>query len=246
MIKCLSAAILIGIVSLTTASFASEIRVGGGGAACRGVFMPLSAFFESDTGIAVNTLPSSPAQGIIELNEGRLDVATAAIPFDEMIRGAAKNGITIDPSLFTAREIGKNRTLVFVHKSNKVKKLTKKQLQDIFSGKVTNWKKFGGADQDIIVVWGIATPGQNGLFKKQVLNGTPITDKRQEVTDYMSIRNFIASNPGAIGIDPHGFVSGGTRNPETPQITSPFIAVTKGKPSAEVEKLLQYVDEWMR
>ncbi len=246
MIKTLPAALLIVMLSLiTTASLASEIKVGGGGGACRGIFMPLAAFYESDTGTALKVLPSSPAQGIIELNDGHVDLATAAVSLDQMIMGAAKNGITIDPSLFNVTEIGKSKTLVFVHKSNKVKKLTRKQLRDIFTGKVTNWKKFGGKDQAIIVVWGIATPGQNDLFTKKILDGKPVADKHQEVTDYVSIREFIANNPGAIGIDPHGFASGGTRNPETPLLISPVIAVTKGKPSTEVEYLLKYVKEWV-
>jgi phosphate transport system substrate-binding protein len=246
MMKVLQVALFIGILSLAaTASWAGEIKVGGGGAACRGIFMPLAASFESATGIALKVLPSSPAQGLIELNDGHVDMATAAVPFASMAREAAKNGIAIDPSLFTVKEIALNKTLVFVHKSNTVKKLSKKQLKDIFSGKVTNWKNVGGANQKIIVVWGLATPGQNELFSEQILDGKPVTGKHQEVTDYMGIRNFIAETPGAIGIDPHGFASGLTKNPETPLVVSPVIAVTKGKPSADVEKLLQYVGEWM-
>jgi len=245
MIKILPVALLIGILSLTaTSGHAAEIKVGGGGAACSGIFMPLIASFESTYGIAVTVLPTTPAQGLIELNNGHVDIATAALPFDRVVREAAKNGITIDPSLFTVKEVGENKTLVFVHNSNKVKKLSKKQLQDIFSGKVTNWKKVGGVNQDIVVVWGLATPGQNDLFTKKVLDGKPVSVKYQEVTDYKSIKEFIAKTPGAIGIDPNGFVSAGTRNPESPQVSSPIIAIIKGKPSAEVEKLLQYVNEW--
>ena len=224
-----------------TSALASEIKVGGGGAACKGFFTPLAEAFEAETGIVMNVKASSPGQGLIELNDGHIDIATSAVPFDAMIRGAAKNGITIDPSLFTVREIAANKTLVFTHKSNKVKKLSKKQLQDIFTGKVTNWKKVGGANQEIVVVWGIATPGQNDLFTTQILEGQHVTLKHQEVTDYKSIRDYVARNPAAIGINPQGFVSSSTRNPKIPLITSTVIAVTKGKPSADCEKLLQYV-----
>jgi phosphate transport system substrate-binding protein len=237
--------LLIGLLTLTaTIALAAEIQVGGGGAACRGLFAAVAEFFQAETGIVVKVKPSTPGQGLIELNDGHVDVATAAVPFDSMVRGAAKNGITINPSQFTVCEIGTNKTLVFTHKSNKVKALSKEQLQDIFTGKVTNWKQVGGEDQEIVVVWGLATPGQNELFSKHVLEGKSITPNHKELTDYTSIRDFVAQNQGAVGIDPQGFVSSGTKNPQTPLVTSKVIAVTKGKPSAEVDKLLKFVKEY--
>jgi hypothetical protein len=36
-----------------------------------------------------------------------LDIATAAVSFGEMKKVAAKNRITIDPALFTVRDLGK-------------------------------------------------------------------------------------------------------------------------------------------
>jgi phosphate transport system substrate-binding protein len=235
-------AALAGMVLLaTTVSHAAELKIGGGGSACLGYFAPLVEACQAEAGITMKIKASTPAQGLIELNDGHLDIATAAVSFDIMVKGAARNGITIDPSQFTVREIGSNKTLVFTHKSNKIIKLSKKQLQDIFTGKVVNWKDVGGANEKIIVVWGLATPGQNELFTRQILDGKSVTQKHQEVPDYKGIRDFIAKNPGAIGIDPHGFVSAATNNPKIPLITAPVIVVTKGEPSAEVEKLLQFV-----
>lgn len=245
--KRLLVALLAGIISLAaTASMAVEIKVSGGGAACRGFFIPMIEPFKDVTGMDLNVKPSTPVQGLIELNDGHIDIATSAVSFDSMVKGAARNGISIDPSLFTVREVGVNKTLVFTHKSNKVKKLSKKQLQDIFSGKVTNWKQVGGADQEIVVVWGIATPGQNALFLKHIMEEVPLTKKLVEVSDYTSIRDYIAKEPAAIGIDPQGFKSPVTRCPESPLLTSPVIAVTKGKPSPEAEKLLKFVEEHVK
>ena len=36
---------------------------------------------------------------------------------------------------------------VVVHPSNPVKQLTRRQLEDIFRGKITNWKQVGGDDR---------------------------------------------------------------------------------------------------
>ena len=40
---------------------------------------------------------------------------------------------------------------VVVHPSNPVKQLTRQQLEDIFRGKITNWKQVGGDDRKIVV-----------------------------------------------------------------------------------------------
>lgn len=238
---------LVGMLFLAeTISLASEVKVGGGGAACNGFFIPAKESLKAETGIAMKVMPSTPGLGLIELHAGIVDLATAAVPLGDMLRGAAINGITLNPLEFIVHEIGNNKTLVFTHKSNKVKTLSKEQLKDIFTGKITNWKQVGGADQEIVVTWGIATPGQNTLFTKQVLDGNYVTLKHHEVTNYESIINFVEKTPGAIGIDPEGLVSARTNNPQTPLILSPVIAVTKGKPSAHAEKIIRFVKEFAK
>jgi len=235
------ASLVVMLLLAGTIGFAAEIKVGGGGAACSGFFLPATDSFKAETGIVMKVMPSTPGLGVIELHAEIVDLATAAVPLEDMIRGAAINGITLDPAEFIVNEIGANKTLVFTHKSNKVKTLSREQLKDIFAGEITNWKQVGGADQEIIVTWGIATPGQNALFTKQVMDEDCITLKRHEVTNYESIRDFVENSPGAIGIDSEGFVSARTNNPQTPLIISPVIAVTKGKPSANAEKLIRFV-----
>ena len=43
-----------------------------------------------------------------------------------------------------------NEAFVFyVNSKNKVKSLTLEQIQDIYSGKITNWKEIGGLDRKI-------------------------------------------------------------------------------------------------
>lgn len=223
---------------------AGDITVGGGGAAISGFIEPFVEPFETEFGIKVVTKQSTPAQGLIQLHDGHINVAVSATSLDVMVEGAAMNGITIDPAQFEVRKIGMNKTLVFVNKNNKVKKLSKKQLQGIFTGKIKNWKRVGGPDLPVLVVWGTATPGQNELFVRQILDGIQVTQEHIEATDYKNIRAIVAKTPGAIGIDPQGFASIATWNPQIPVVSAPVIAVTKGAPSAEVDKFLEYVKNY--
>jgi phosphate transport system substrate-binding protein len=57
-----------------------------------------------------------------------------------------------------------------------VKNLSRKQLQDIFSGTVTNWNAVGGADQKIVVVNRPRSSGTRAVFIKTIMGGAAIAD----------------------------------------------------------------------
>lgn len=52
-----------------------------------------------------------------------------------------------------------------------VDNLTKQQLVDIFTGKITNWKDVGGADQKIVIISRPDSSGTKATFKKYALDG---------------------------------------------------------------------------
>lgn len=233
-----------GILALLLAStpvMADQIRVEGGGASISAIFAPFQEPFEEVTGDKLIATMTSPVKGLIALEQGRADVATAAVPLEDMIKGAEKQGVKIDPGTLRTTVVGKNRTLLYVHRSNMIKSLTKQQLKDIFTGRATNWNQVGGDNRPIIVVWGKNTPGQNTQFIKEILDGQAVTDTVLTATDYDNIRQVIMQQPGAIGIDPHGFKMPALKSPQTPLLTSPIIAVTKGAPTPKVQKMLDFM-----
>ena len=226
----------------TLTAHADEIRVGGGGAAMSTIFDPIVSHYEKASGTFTTRRPSSPKGGLIDLAAGKLDIATAAVSLDSMVSGAAKDGVTIDKSTLHQETIGTNRTVLFIHPSNKVTKLSKEQIKGIFTGKIANWKDVGGDDRVIIVVWGIGTPGQNAQFSKEILNGEAVTKEALETTNYAAIKESVASTPEAVGIDPFGLSDETVKVIDNdPELTSPIIAVTIGKPSAKAQKLIDYV-----
>ena len=137
-------------------------------------------------------------------------------------------------------EVGTNRTVLFVHPSNTVVKLSKAQLKGIFTGKISNWKDVGGADKEIIVVWGKGTPGQNAQFTTSVLDGEPVAKDVLESTNYAKIKETVSATPEAIGIDPFGLADKTVNVIEVTLSDQPVIAVTLGKPH-QGQKLLDYV-----
>lgn len=237
--------IMAGIIFMlgAGAAAAQEIRIGGGGAAIATIFTPMKEQFEKSSGDRLTLMQILPGKSLIALDKGDLDAMVGTLPLATAVAEAAKEGVTIDLATLQQREIGKNEVVAFVHKSNRVKKLSKAQLKKIFTGKVTNWKAFGGTDLPIIVIWGTETPGQNALFIHEILNGEQVTAKAIKATDYLSIREMVKANPGSIGIDPSGMAIATVGRVDIPVLTAPIIMVTKGKPTEKVEKLLQFYNE---
>jgi phosphate transport system substrate-binding protein len=238
-ISVMTAAVMAISVSLATAD---EIKLGGGGASIATVFAPVKAAFEKATGHNLIILQSTPKDGLKQLWGGQLEVAVTAVGLDGMIAGAEKDGVKVDKAALQTLEVGTNKTVVLLHPSNPVASLTKDQMKGLFTGKITNWKDVGGKDAPVLVVWGKNSPGQNALFTKVILDGEKITAENLETTDYKGIRETVATNPEAIGIDPLGMVDASVKwIKPSPEANSPILMITKGKPSATVQKLIDFI-----
>lgn len=238
-ISVLTAATLALSVTIATAA---EIKLGGGGASVATVFAPIKAAFEKSSGDNLIILQSTPKDGLKQLWKGDLEVAVTAVGLDGMIAGAAKDGVTIDKNALQTIEIGTNKTVVLLHPSNPVDNLTKEQMKGLFTGKISNWKDVGGKDAPVLVVWGKNSPGQNALFTKVTLDGEKIIADNLETTDYKGIKETVAANPEAIGIDPLGMVDASVKGIKpSPEANSPILMITKGKPSAAVQKLVDFI-----
>ncbi|TGU70777.1 phosphate ABC transporter substrate-binding protein [Geomonas terrae] len=240
--KTMLKAMVCGLVVLAAAAaYGEDIKVGGGGASMAAVFAPVKAPFEKATGDTLLVLQSTPKDGLVDLLNGKLDIAAGAVPLESMVSGAEKDGVKVDRARLMVTQVALNRTVIFVHPSNKVAQLSKEQLKGIFTGKISNWKEVGGDDKDIIVVWGKATPGQNAQFKKEILDGAEVAKDILDTTNYVKIKESVAATPEAVGIDPHGLADATVKVVESPALTMPIIAITNGQPSPRAQKVLDYI-----
>lgn len=230
------------LVLSATLAFSAEIKLGGGGASIATVFTPVKTPFEKVTGNNLIILQSTPKDGLKQLWGGQLEVAVTAVGLDGMIAGAEKDGVKIDKAALQTVEIGTNKTVVFIHPSNPVTNLTKEQMKGLFTGAITNWKEVGGKDAPVIVVWGKNSPGQNALFTKMILDGEKIVAENLETTDYKGIKDAVATNPEAIGIDPLGMVDATVKGIKpSPEANSPILLITRGAPTPPVKQLIDFI-----
>lgn len=222
-------------------TYAQEIRVGAGAAPSSSILKPIKEHFEKATGIKLTLIEQGPKLAMQDLLKDTIDAAGAGLTLDEWITMMKKEGIEVNKAELQAHVIGKSKAVVMINKSNPVTKLTKEQLKDLFSGKITNWKDVGGKDMPIIVVWARLTPGMNSLFINKVLDGITITKDVLETTTGPELKQNIVSNPEAIGISALSVADDTVKVPEQPEATSDIVLVTKGKPSADLQKLIDFI-----
>jgi len=93
-----------------------------------------------------------------------------------------------------------------VHPENPVKALTSEQLQDIFAGRIDNWKALGGPDRAITVYTRDASSGTRSVFWKKALAKGAISPKAQFVASNGAMKTAVAKNPYAIGYMSVGYI----------------------------------------
>ena len=69
------------------------------------------------------------------------------------------------------KPIGVDALVFIVNEDNPVQALTRQQLQDIYAGRITNWKDVGGKDQEIVAFQRGEDSGSQTLFKKLLIQG---------------------------------------------------------------------------
>lgn len=234
--------IMIMIMVLGTYALGSEIKIGAGAAPVENILKPVKEPFEKATGIKLTIIPSGPKNALIDLDRGLTDAAAAGLTLQDWMDLMEKDGAKVkDMASLQQITIGKDMIVVIHHKNNPVSKLSQEQLKGIFSGKITNWKDAGGKDMPITVVWGKLIPGTNSLFERRILDGNTPKGNILEATTADDIKQKVTSNPGAIGIGPSGIVDDTVKSPETPEISRPIIMITKGNPSPNTLKLVDYI-----
>lgn len=103
--------------------------------------------------------------GISALLDNTTDIAMASRP----IKFSEKMKIKSAGEDVAEIVVAYDALAVVAHPSNPVKQLTRQQLEDIFRGKITNWKQVGGDDRKIVVYSRETSSGTYEFFKESVL-----------------------------------------------------------------------------
>ncbi|MCB0036231.1 MAG: PstS family phosphate ABC transporter substrate-binding protein [Anaerolineales bacterium] len=147
--------------------------------------------------------------GIASLINGTVDIANASRAMkDSEIEEAQANGI--NPVEHT---VAIDALAVIVHPDNPVEKLTIKQLSDIFTGRITNWKEVGGHDAAIVILSRETNSGTHVYFLEEVVrqgdgdNTDIFAPQTLLMPSSVGITSELGRNVNAIGYDGLGYVT---------------------------------------
>lgn len=205
--------------------------------------------FESlNQGVRIEVQTGGSGRGISDVREGKSDIGMVArtlVEKDRDLYGVpiARDGVTL-----------------ILHRGNPVQTLNDREIIDIFTGKITNWKQVGGSDAPILVLASEPERGSSELFIRYL--GIEYRDIRPQrlvgdnalriktVADtpnaivYISVgeaeRN--ANAGAAIKLLPAGGVTATTRNVRKGDfpISRPLTLVTRELPQGLAKRFIEF------
>ncbi|NTW36939.1 MAG: PstS family phosphate ABC transporter substrate-binding protein [Syntrophobacteraceae bacterium] len=201
--------------------------------------------------------------GIAAMINGTVSIANASreMKIDEL-EAARANGVS--PVEYV---VARDAIAVVAHPSNPLQCLTIKQISQIYTGKITNWKDLGGENRPIVLLSRESNSGTYVYFLENVIR---LGDKKSTLLfspdtllmpSSEGISAEVRQNPNAIGYDGLGYVTHDqkvlavardsrsscvsptieTVNDASYPISRPLYMYTRGQPSGQVRDYLFWV-----
>lgn len=152
-------------------------------------------FMNQNPAAQVTVTGGGTGVGLSALLDGTTDIAMASrkIKFSEKMKAKAA-GKDLEEVV-----IAYDALAVIVHPSNPIQRLTRQQLEDIFRGKITNWKQVGGENRKIVVYSRETSSGTYEFFKESVLKNKNYMSSSLSMPATGAVIQSISQTRGAIG-----------------------------------------------
>jgi phosphate transport system substrate-binding protein len=181
--------------------------------------------------------------GIAALLAGTTDIASASrkIKFDEKVKFQQAGKSPVE------KIIAFDALAVVVNPGNKVSELTRQQLEDIFTGKITNWKQVGGADLAIVAYSRETSSGTYEFFKEHVLKNKNYKKNILSMPATGAIIQSVSQTKGAIGYVGLAYLENDVKaikvSYDGKSFVAPSVATAKNKTYPIVRPLFFYYDK---
>lgn len=228
-----------------TAPAGETVRLHGSTTVQKRIMEPGKEALEKATGITLALVGNGTGSGLEDLVKGKCDAGMASEELVDAVSSMKAASGTEAPADLKPHVITSDVIKVILNKDNPVTKLSKEQLKELHTGKIANWKEVGGKDLAVIVVTSHAGSATKKVFQKTIMDGAPYVTGAIEVeTTRKEIEN-VEAFPEGIGAVSTGFINlpeykGKVKVAETQEISRPLMLITKGEPSANVKKVLDF------
>lgn len=143
---------------------------------------------------------------------------------------------------------------IIVNTQNNISGLTKQQVRDIFSGKITNWSQVGGTNKPIVVSAREEGSGTRAYFDETIMGKDLITDRAILEPSSGALVQVVAREPRAISFVSFGYLNdqvkalaidgmiaseANAKNKIYP-IVRPLYFLTRGQPQGLVKAFIDF------
>jgi phosphate transport system substrate-binding protein len=142
-----------------------------------------------------------------------------------------------------------------VHPENPLGSITSQQLQDIFAGRITNWKELGGSDHEIHLFTRDEASGTRKVYWSKALAKAEIAASANVVASNGAMKTAVGKDPYAIGYVSIGHLDASLKAPDldgvavtqenaadgTYPVTRKLYMNTKGEPEGLTRAFIDYI-----
>ncbi len=186
----------VGLAALTSQANADRLVIKGSDTLGAKLIPQLAEQFKSQhPGTTFDIAAEGSTTGIAAIIEGTAQIGAAsrrAKPAE--VATASGKGVTLKPKIVAYDGIA-----VIMNSGNPIKGLTKKQVEQIFTGDVSDWSAVGGSAGKISVYTRNTSSGTYSDFKELAMKKRDYAGSSQKMAGNEQIASEVGKNPNGIG-----------------------------------------------
>jgi phosphate transport system substrate-binding protein len=208
-------------------------------------------YMQKNSGVSITVSGTGSGDGIKSIIDGTADIGNASRDMKDKEKKLAKEK-GVNPVRHT---VALDCIVPVVNPTNPVADLTLDQLKAVYTGGVKNWKEVGGEDKPIVVVSRDSSSGTFEVWNEKVLDKEKVRPDAQLQASNGAVAQTVAGNKYAIGYVGIGYLnpklkglkvngveaSPATAKDESYPVARALFMFTKGEPTGEVKKFLDWL-----
>ncbi len=161
------------------------------------------AYMNQHSDVTISVQGGGSGVGIASIIDGTADIGDSSRNIKEKeVKLAREKGVDIYENVVAIDGIA-----VIVHPSNQVDSLTKQQIKDIYTGKISNWSDVGGKKGKIVVISRDSASGTFETFNELALDKEKVRPDSLLNASNNAVAQTVSTTPGAIGYVGLGYLS---------------------------------------